>query len=1141
MKIIYIIFLLSLFMVSNLKAQQQEQVHCAFDLLTEEQLENEPSILLSQNSKSKMSCNSSTDVCKGIYAPAQGDVRTLLVYIRFADDTDQSINYWTAYPNSSDIYDVESFMENSINSSVANISDNYFNISNYFNTMSDGDFNIIGEAVYLEAPSLSSYSSSLTAQELQREVNIDILEALDANPNIDLTEYDNWKTLGANWHQEVSDGILDNIYMIYRNPQSNYIFNHGGIANLNAVNGLTDDMITLNSGLKVQMGLSTSNGGASGISMSLGSGKKDRKSKFDDSYIHEYAHHIFGAGHPYGHGYWGIFGGNSGTNSINAYEKELLGWLDSTQVTEIQMGQTYTLNDFLENHEVLRYTVDEINDEYYYFENHQRTQSTTGISSTYDIPNYNISDKGIFILHAKGAVNSSNSLRSIVSDGNWDWVVDSWSSACGSDYGENPAWVKTSPNQKGDSFKGRFSSVTNPQSYFLSKPNLYIKGEDTSECIKYFLGLDSQDYSSFNIDRSPIISSITNPRFLTHSDNDVNLTMKILFENNGQIQVVFYDNYNPYTITENTTWDGQIFLDEFTEVDNNATLTILPGTTVYLSNNVTLAIRPGAKLISEGTEEEPIRFERAHQDSAWNRISLNSSAGNRIKWSLFDGGYINLSIASKNNVIEHSTFRNATYRTMMGWHNQDGSGNASASISYSLIENSPTVGLVSHYLDLDLSYTTIQNNTQAGLYILSNTVYPFHHNLITGNGGTNRDGIEVKSSGTLYMQDAGQLKGFNKVSGNGEDQISNSGDLIIGSWHHLNPYGGHNHIYGNYSGSRYLVENNSGYSVEAYYNWWGPNIYSGMFSGSLDGTSYNLSSDPTNGVNHGHGGQAPSKALPNSASTETESLADAYDAAENQLREASSSLQVRNSLHKLYQIAGLSRKENPELTSRFRQLTESAVRGSENMYSSSEQNNVLSNTAKVLHAKSFTREGEYEEAQAWLKETNASSLEGYDRRDWLHLNMVTETYHGDYETAWQTLQEYYAFQESQGEDMEEVKAGHSPFEEDLKVLIEAGEGESGERKKQSEEMAQSEGLTLGNYPNPFNPTTNIRFALPEQGQVSLVVYDMIGREVATLVNDILPAGDRTIRFDASSLANGIYLYKLRAGTQEITRTMTLIK
>ncbi|MEX0856665.1 MAG: T9SS type A sorting domain-containing protein, partial [Balneolaceae bacterium] len=277
----------------------------------------------------------------------------------------------------------------------------------------------------------------------------------------------------------------------------------------------------------------------------------------------------------------------------------------------------------------------------------------------------------------------------------------------------------------------------------------------------------------------------------------------------------------------------------------------------------------------------------------------------------------------------------------------------------------------------------------------------------------------------------------------------------------------------------------------------------------------------------------------NSASTETESLADAYDAAENQLREASSSQQVRNSLHKLYQIAGLSRKENPELTSRFRQLTESAVRGSENLYSSSEQNNVLHNTAKVLYAKSFTREGEYEEAQAWLKETNASSLEGYDRRDWLHLNMVTETYHGDYETAWQTLQEYYAFQESQGEDMEEVKAGHSPFEEDLKALIDAGKGKRDIWEKQNVET--SEGMTLGNYPNPFNPTTNIRFTLPEQSQVSLVVYDMIGREVATLVNDILPAGDRTIRFDASSLANGIYLYKLRAGTQQITRTMTLIK
>ncbi len=80
-----------------------------------------------------------------------------------------------------------------------------------------------------------------------------------------------------------------------------------------------------------------------------------------------------------------------------------------------------------------------------------------------------------------------------------------------------------------------------------------------------------------------------------------------------------------------------------------------------------------------------------------------------------------------------------------------------------------------------------------------------------------------------------------------------------------------------------------------------------------------------------------------------------------------------------------------------------------------------------------------------------------------------------------------------------------------------------------------------NYPNPFNPATNIQFELPGASTVSLKVYDALGREVATLVNGNVPAGKQTIRFDASTLANGMYLYKLRVDNQEIVRKMTLIK
>lgn len=80
-----------------------------------------------------------------------------------------------------------------------------------------------------------------------------------------------------------------------------------------------------------------------------------------------------------------------------------------------------------------------------------------------------------------------------------------------------------------------------------------------------------------------------------------------------------------------------------------------------------------------------------------------------------------------------------------------------------------------------------------------------------------------------------------------------------------------------------------------------------------------------------------------------------------------------------------------------------------------------------------------------------------------------------------------------------------------------------------------------NYPNPFNPSTNIRFSLPNKTHVSLIVYDMLGREVVTLVNGELPPGAQTIRFDASNLANGMYMYRLRTNEHEITRKMMLIK
>ncbi len=89
--------------------------------------------------------------------------------------------------------------------------------------------------------------------------------------------------------------------------------------------------------------------------------------------------------------------------------------------------------------------------------------------------------------------------------------------------------------------------------------------------------------------------------------------------------------------------------------------------------------------------------------------------------------------------------------------------------------------------------------------------------------------------------------------------------------------------------------------------------------------------------------------------------------------------------------------------------------------------------------------------------------------------------------------------------------------------------------------APSEAMLWGNYPNPFNPETTIRYALPQPGAVRLVVYDLLGHEVAMLVDELKPAGWHEIRFPAASLPSGSYVYRLQAQDKVMADMMTLVK
>ncbi|HUI30987.1 MAG TPA: T9SS type A sorting domain-containing protein [Candidatus Acidoferrales bacterium] len=115
----------------------------------------------------------------------------------------------------------------------------------------------------------------------------------------------------------------------------------------------------------------------------------------------------------------------------------------------------------------------------------------------------------------------------------------------------------------------------------------------------------------------------------------------------------------------------------------------------------------------------------------------------------------------------------------------------------------------------------------------------------------------------------------------------------------------------------------------------------------------------------------------------------------------------------------------------------------------------------------------------------------------------------------------------------------------------AGTNDHGIWRRPMSELAAEVRATVGensklfslnqNYPNPFNPSTVISYQLPVNSQVTLKVYDVLGREVATLVNARQTPGEHSVTFDARNLPSGIYFYRISAGGYTATRKMLLVK
>lgn len=94
---------------------------------------------------------------------------------------------------------------------------------------------------------------------------------------------------------------------------------------------------------------------------------------------------------------------------------------------------------------------------------------------------------------------------------------------------------------------------------------------------------------------------------------------------------------------------------------------------------------------------------------------------------------------------------------------------------------------------------------------------------------------------------------------------------------------------------------------------------------------------------------------------------------------------------------------------------------------------------------------------------------------------------------------------------------------------------------EEETQAVKDYSLMQNYPNPFNPSTKISFTLPEKSNVTLKVYDMLGKEVRTRLNQEMTSGVHSVEFNAERLSSGLYLARITAGSFTKTIKMNLVK
>ncbi len=721
----------------------------------------------------------------------------------------------------------------------------------------------------------------------------------------------------------------------------------------------------------------------------------------------------------------------------------------------------------------------------------------------------------------------------------------------------------------------RYNSLTGTYENILYKGNLYQVG--SASC--FFAPEHNTNFAFYTNPSTNEITSTGYSRAVTPG-----FAMKNLRWENGQTKADFVTGTDAYTITENATLTaGTWYINNTITIARGVTLTINPGSTLRFASGSSLIVN--GTLNANGNSSQRITF--TSTSDTWDGIRFHHSSGTLNYCNISNATYGVWSWYQPNLTLQNCQITNNTYGVLYEGEAIPSSTVPSPTIVYCTLSNN-YYGIYYHYSGInqnEIAHNTVTNNQAHGIVLdMCSSPQSIHDNTISSNGGdgvysyysnpgiynntiSNNSGIGVYGYGGVSQGDAYMNLHHNTIQSNAEAIHAESGKWIYPSFYNQSAYNWNAFAAGSYSGIEATnAFNQSSYDemyVTAYNHsnvWATGNCWMWPEGFNVDWTSsyavgHNCMISPS--VQEGPKAyKIPISANIVVSSPLIQSVAlsgecEAVNRSKDKICDDSLLAAIHDQLHNgrfdeaiTFSSQQFGLVKNTDVQKHIlNYLAECYRRGDRRGFTEFLNNKVRKDISKSHNLYSTTLQLEN------------GFLIGDGRLDQVYANLLTllSNFSGDSTVHKLALFDLInmSYRSNKFEQLNKYLAAlASKYPNDLlthhaMLLV----GVDDDLVSEGARMNQQPGMTatlavsglLTNYPNPFNPTTAISYFLPGSGKVDLKVYDLIGREVVTLVSEYQESGMHTACFTGRSLASGAYFYVLNAPGISMVSKMLMIK